>query len=100
MVNTMRATAMAVFLFGSFAIQSRAQGTGEQPLHADGSALYSTYCTTCHGAQGKGDGMFAKSLRKAPADLTGIAKRNGGVFSRTDVARIIDGRKPVGGHGG
>jgi len=39
-------------------------------------------------------------LRKRPADLTLIAQRNGGVFSPEMVARIIDGRKPLAGHGG
>ena len=39
-------------------------------------------------------------LRKTPANLTLLAKNNGGVFSPDLVARIIDGRNPVSGHGG
>jgi hypothetical protein len=35
-----------------------------------------------------------------PPDLTLLAKRNGGRFSDETVRRIIDGRKPVKGHGG
>ncbi len=30
----------------------------------------------------------------------GVAQGNGGVFSRADVGRIIDGRDPLKGHGG
>jgi hypothetical protein len=39
-------------------------------------------------------------MRTRPADLTGIARRNGGTFPADQVARIIDGRDPVKGHGG
>ena len=39
-------------------------------------------------------------LRRTPADLTLLARRNGGTYSAEMVARIIDGRKPLAGHGG
>ena len=67
---------------------------------ARGARLYRTYCTSCHGAGGKGDGPMADQLRYAPPDLTRIAKRARGKFSTDDVARTIDGRKPNKGHGG
>jgi mono/diheme cytochrome c family protein len=65
-----------------------------------GSVLFTTYCATCHGERAKGDGPLAANLRKPPADLTLLARRNGGIFSAEMVARIIDGRKPLSGHGG
>ena len=65
-----------------------------------GSSLFRTYCATCHGTQAKGDGPLAGSLRVAPRDLTLLAKRNGGTYPTDQVHRIIDGRKPVKGHGG
>jgi len=34
---------------------------------------------SCHGAAGKGDGVIAGSLKRRPADLTQLAKKN--VFS-------------------
>jgi hypothetical protein len=37
---------------------------------------------------------------RKPADLTEIAKRNGGVFPSEMVFRTIDGKNPVRGHGG
>jgi hypothetical protein len=43
---------------------------------------------------------MAAVLQKKPADLTGIAKRNGGKFPAEVVSRTIDGRNPVLGHGG
>ena len=39
-------------------------------------------------------------LPAAATDLTGLAKRNGGEFPTELVVRIVDGRKPVKGHGG
>jgi len=65
-----------------------------------GSFTYKTYCAVCHGPGGKGDGPLADNLRFHPPDLTLIAKRNGGVFPDETVHKIIDGRKPVKGHGG
>lgn len=67
---------------------------------ATGDYLYRTYCAACHGPNAKGDGPLADSMRRRPADLTEIAKRNKGVFAADEVFRIIDGRTPVKGHGG
>jgi nucleotide-binding universal stress UspA family protein len=65
-----------------------------------GGELYRTYCATCHGTAARGDGPLASSMRRKPADLTEIAKRNGGDYPTELVFRTIDGRKPVRGHGG
>lgn len=65
-----------------------------------GSSTFSLYCATCHGPSAKGDGPMASVLSKKPADLTQIAKRNGGTFPGDMVSRVIDGRSPVKGHGG
>jgi mono/diheme cytochrome c family protein len=65
-----------------------------------GSAVYRTYCATCHGKTAKGDGPLATHLRFAPPDLTLLAKRNHGQFDAASVYRMIDGREPLKGHGG
>jgi mono/diheme cytochrome c family protein len=44
-----------------------AQNTGE------GKNLYTTYCASCHGDQGRGDGVAARSLPVKPADHTNNA---------------------------
>ena len=63
-----------------------------------GESEFRTYCVTCHGEAGKGDGPLAKSLRQHPADLTQLAKKNEGTFPSDRVFKIIDGRSPVPGH--
>ena len=45
-----------------------------------GADLYSNYCAACHGTDAKGTGPLANLLKSKPADLTLIAKRNGGQF--------------------
>ncbi len=37
---------------------------------AAGAQLYSTYCASCHGAGGKGDGSAAAALKPPPANHT------------------------------
>ena len=85
--------AAAVVMVAAFG----AAGIRAQPY--SGSADYQVYCVSCHGAEGRGDGMIAKSLKKLPADLTRIAQRNGGVFPNDKVARAIDGHQPTSTHG-
>ncbi len=36
---------------------------------SDGKALFSSYCSACHGEQGHGDGALSKYFTKAPANL-------------------------------
>lgn len=43
---------------------------------AEGKNLYATYCATCHGERGKGDGTAAASLPAKPADHTNGAVMN------------------------
>jgi mono/diheme cytochrome c family protein len=66
----------------------------------DGSSLFRTYCASCHGPAALGDGPLARSLGMAPPDLTRLAGHNRGKFDKDAVARTIDGRDPVKGHGG
>lgn len=66
----------------------------------DGAALFRTYCSSCHGLSAKGDGPLADRLRFRPPDLTLLAKRNNRKWGGDKVARMIDGRDPVKGHGG
>ena len=57
----------------------------------DGATLFRSYCATCHGATGRGDGAMSAQLRRQPPDLTTFAQRNGGVFPAERVRQVIDG---------
>ena len=65
-----------------------------------GAEIFRTYCASCHGVSARGDGPLSSSMRRKPANLTEIAKRNAGAFPADMVFRTIDGRQPVRGHGG
>ena len=52
-------------------------------------SLFLRYCAECHGETGHGDGPAAADLQPPPADLTRSA------LSRSEVIRVIDGRRPV-----
>jgi mono/diheme cytochrome c family protein len=64
-----------------------------------GKAEFKKYCAGCHGIDGKGDGPFAKRLKKKPADLTQIRAQNSGRFPVNKLFNIIDGREQVAAHG-
>jgi len=64
-----------------------------------GQALFMTYCSSCHGKQGRGDGPVADALKTAPSDLTRIAERREGRFPAAEIAMFIDGRTLVISHG-
>ena len=64
-----------------------------------GKKLFVQYCGSCHGPDGRGDGVLSGALKQKPADLTQIAKNNGGEFPRQKVMRFIDGTTDVRAHG-
>jgi mono/diheme cytochrome c family protein len=64
-----------------------------------GKREYDSNCATCHGADGKGGGAYVEMLKKAPPDLTTLAKRNKGVLPVSRLYEVIDGREEVKAHG-
>jgi mono/diheme cytochrome c family protein len=64
-----------------------------------GAVVFKVHCAKCHGESGKGDGKAAPGLEFVPADLTRISQRNRGKFPFERVVQIVDGRKPMKGHG-
>ena len=60
-------------------------GTAAAQNVAEGKNLYVTYCAACHGDQGKGDGVAARSLPVKPADHT-----NGAVMSQLSDKYLTD----------
>lgn len=65
---------------------------------SEGRNDFAWSCLPCHGAEGTGNGSMAQMLVKPPADLTQIAKKNGGSFPFWDIYEIVSGRSEVAGH--
>lgn len=78
---------------------SRASPSTPESRAAAGRAWFQSYCVSCHGAGGTGDGPVAPALATAPADLTRLAQQSGGAFDAARVAAFIDGRERVASHG-
>jgi mono/diheme cytochrome c family protein len=55
-----------------------------------GQKLYMEYCTSCHGADAKGNGPVASTLKTPPGDLTKIT-REGGKFPHARISMVIAG---------
>jgi mono/diheme cytochrome c family protein len=83
-------TALALVL--ATTVTTRAQRTTDTALVDGGRDLFATYCASCHGITGRGNGPVAEELRQSPADLTQFARRNGGIFNGARIHSIIDGR--------
>ncbi|HEU4639898.1 MAG TPA: cytochrome c, partial [Candidatus Binatia bacterium] len=47
-----------------------APGVGRAKSAVEGQKLYMTYCSSCHGDKGRGDGAAGKALPVKPADHT------------------------------
>jgi mono/diheme cytochrome c family protein len=94
--------APSAILLASLAL---AQNPGAPPQDApligsiQGPDLYRSYCAVCHGADATGHGPMAPSLKTPPPDLTRLAARNGGLFPRDQVRRIISGEQTQASHG-
>jgi mono/diheme cytochrome c family protein len=66
---------------------------------ASGKEMFMSYCASCHGKDAKGDGPAAAALKQAPADLTMLAKRNGGKYPSDLVTSVLRGQAKLAAHG-
>ena len=62
---------------------------------ADGAMIFRSFCAPCHGSAGRGDGVMAGQLRRAPPNLATLAMRNGGTFPVERARQIIEGSGPA-----
>ena len=66
---------------------------------ASGKQMFNAYCASCHGTDAKGDGPAAAALKVPPADLTQLAKRNGGKYPSLKVTSALTGTAELAAHG-
>jgi mono/diheme cytochrome c family protein len=85
-------------LFGTVAAaqtKATSQKQYEQLIYSvRGPDLFHAHCAACHGPDGKGNGPAAGALKTKPADLTILAKNNGGNFPTQRVQKFISGDDP------
>ena len=61
----------------------------QQTSAVSGQQMYRTYCASCRGAKGTGNGPAAAALKIPPTDLTLLSQKNGGVFPSSHVASVL-----------
>lgn len=81
-----------------YAITPTISTSPQKNKNTRGEQLYQTYCASCHGTSGKGDGPAAAALKKAPPDVTRVPKQDG-KFPGTKIRRIIAGEDFIQAHG-
>ncbi len=79
--------------------QAAAPAASATPFVLTGEEEYLFHCASCHGLKGRGDGPAAGSFTVRPADLTQLARRNGGVFPEQRAFATIDGNAVIAAHG-
>jgi mono/diheme cytochrome c family protein len=65
---------------------------------ADGKAMYASYCTPCHGVDGRGHGKLSTSLKTPPPDISALSRNHGGVFPEQHVVGVLSHGASVSGH--
>lgn len=73
--------------------------TQRDVMQMSGLEMYESFCASCHGVGGQGDGPVAPLIKIHVPDLTRITHRYGGEFPTEDVHRTIDGRFERPAHG-
>lgn len=64
-----------------------------------GKDMFERYCAVCHGRDAKGGGPAAPALKVPPADLTMLAKKEGGKYPSAHVASVLRGQADMASHG-
>ena len=78
--NHMCTVVIGLMLCGVLLVRGSAAWAAERGNDANGKKLYFTYCFTCHGKEGKGDGYAASAQPVKPRNLTD----NAVLSTRTD----------------
>ena len=92
MRTVLGAAAVVLVIVTAPAAKSQTPATGISGSD-EGRKLFVTYCASCHGRSGRGDGPAADNFRIRPANLTRLASSSAGVFLTERIHRIIDGRE-------
>lgn len=83
-----------IFLISSINIIS-----AEELKDIVGKKEFITYCGSCHGTDGKGDGPIVDFIKRKPVDLTQLTKNNDGAFPFERIWGVFDGTYIFAEHG-
>ena len=95
-VRTFWPLAIAAMLL-SVAFHADAQGPGDSVKF--GKQIYMDKCSSCHGADARGNGPVAEWLSLKPTNLRLLAKENGGQYPFGHVYAVVEGRAKSSGDG-
>ena len=93
--NRVRTIAAAMLCIGGTAL---AQPAAQQARDL-GRSEFESNCASCHGMQGKGDGVLRPWLTRSAPDLSVLAKNNGGVLPVSRIYAVIEGSDQPTPHG-
>jgi len=91
--------ALGIFLVSAMGAAAQTKPTAEKQYEqlifsVRGPDLYHAHCAACHGPDAKGTGPVGVALKIKPADLTVLAKNNGGRFPTQRIQKFISGDDP------
>jgi len=66
---------------------------------SSGKQMYTNYCASCHGVDGRGSGPAASALKVQPVDLTVLSKNNGGKFPGNHIVSVLNMGSAIPSHG-
>ncbi len=95
------ALAAAVVVGMGYAQQTTAKVTipvNRTPAYS-GKQMYTSYCASCHGVDGRGNGPVAAELKVAPADLTVLSKEHNGKYPSAHVMAVLHFGTETSAHG-
>lgn len=95
----LRTVTVALAICGALAAREIKKIPVQPTPASDGRAMFHEYCAVCHGTEGRGDGPAMDALKKRPADLTQLARKNDGKFPEIQVMNFITGYDVVAAHG-
>jgi mono/diheme cytochrome c family protein len=101
---TIRLQFLAIYVLGMSLVSAAGAAAQTKPaaekqyeqliFSVRGPDLFRAHCAACHGPEGKGNGPAGAALKTKPADLTLLAKNNGGKFPTQRVQKFISGEDP------
>ena len=100
---TVRLRFLEVWALGMFLVSAAGAAAQTKPaaekqyeqliFSVRGPDLFRAHCAACHGPEGKGNGPVGAALKTKPADLTMLAKNNGGKFPTQRIQKGHFGRR-------